>query len=335
MKVLLHLPGGTLRQCFRSVDLDRLRQHHTIQLPSDKGGTALLDDFNRHAGAAHVLITGWGTPDITPAMLEQASQLKAIVHSAGSIRQLAPAEVWQRGIRVATCNGALAIGVAETTLGMMISGLKGFFPGHAWTRNGHWHDPRLGTDHNVIRELFGVTIGVISASKVGLHVVSLLRNFEVEILLYDPFMTQDRAKEMGARLVSLEELMRLSDVVSLHAPALPATRHLLRREHFKAMKDHAIFINTSRGMIVDEAALIEELKTGRIFAFIDVTDPEPPAKDHPFRALPNVVLTPHIAGNASNGCFRQGRSAVDQVLEFAEGRRMHGEVTAEMCQVMA
>ena len=95
------------------------------------------------------------------------------------------------------------------------------------------------------------------------------------------------------------------------------------------MKRHAIFINTARGMIVDEPALVDELRTGRIFAFIDVTHPEPPRPDHPFRTLPNCVLLPHIAGAITNGVRRQGRSIVDQVMEFAEGKTMHGEITNE------
>ena len=101
------------------------------------------------------------------------------------------------------------------------------------------------------------------------------------------------------------------------------------------MKRHAIFINTARGMIVDEPALCEELKTGRIFAFIDVTDPEPPRPDHPFRTLPNCVLTPHIAGAISNGCQRMGRSIVDQIFEFADGKKTHGEIRREQFEIMA
>jgi phosphoglycerate dehydrogenase-like enzyme len=110
---------------------------------------------------------------------------------------------------------------------------------------------------------------------------------------------------------------------------------MLGREQFKLMANHAIFINTARGMIVDETALCDELRTGRIFAFIDVTDPEPPAANHPFRSLPNVVLLPHIAGAVGNGCLRMGRSIVDQILEFAAGKTTHGEISRAMWQRMA
>ena len=335
MKVFFYLPQGTIAKCFRPADLARLAPVDEVVAPPCTDEQSLKAAYAQHAPQAEALVTGWGTPPLTVELLDAAPRLKVLVHSAGSIKALVPPSTWERGIRVGTTNEALGIGVAETTLGMMIAGLKGFFPARLWTAAGNWHSQTLGSDHVAVREIFDVTIGLISASKVGRHVMRLLRNFEVNVLVYDPYLTPAEAGQLGATLVTLDDLIRRSDVVSLHAPAMPATRHMLGRAQFRAMKDHAIFINTARGMIVDEAALIDELKTGRISAFIDVTDPEPPAKDHPFRSLPNVVLTPHLAGHVSNGCFRQGRSAVDQLIEFRQGRRMHGEVTPEMFAVMA
>lgn len=320
MKILFNLPPSTIVRCFRKTDLDRLAATHDLVLPDfeaegafvelaatgrlsgDNPEVAALKRFvGEHLAEVEVMVTGWGMIPLTFGTLAAAKKLRAIVHSAGSIKTLVPEEAWKRGIRVGTCNAALAVGVAETTLGMILCGLKGFFPAREWTRDGKWHDPKLGMAWEVLREPFGLAVGVISASKVGLHVLKLLRAFEMEVLLYDPFMKSERVQELGATLVGLEELI----------------------------------INTARGMIVDEAAMIEELKMGRISAFIDVTDPEPPAKDSPLRSLPNVVLTPHLAGHASNGCFRQGRSALDQVLQFASNRRMPGEVTLAMLATMA
>ncbi|MCC7518293.1 MAG: hydroxyacid dehydrogenase [Verrucomicrobiae bacterium] len=353
MKVLFNLPPSIIERCFRKSDLDRLAAEHEVRLPDFSAGgafaefaakgersdqaseSAALKRFvQEHLTEAEAMVTGWEMIPVTAEDVAAAKNLRLIVHSAGSVKRLVAEEAWKRGIRVATCNEALAIGVAETTLGMILCGLKGIFPAREWSRAGHWHDPKLGTPRDVVRELYQVTIGVISASKVGLHLLRLLRAFEVEVLLYDPYVTPERAKELGATLVELDELVRRSTVVTLHAPSLPATRHLLKGGHFRAMQDGAIFINTARGAIVDETAMIEELKRGRITAFIDVTDPEPPAKDNPLRTLPNVILTPHLAGHVTNGCRRQGRSAVDQVFEFAANRPMRGEVTLEMLAQM-
>ncbi|MDD2710890.1 MAG: hydroxyacid dehydrogenase [Verrucomicrobiae bacterium] len=324
-----------LNRCFLPDDIASLQKTNTIWLPEDSTPEKMSQQFAVQAPQAGAMITGWGTPPITDAMLDQAPELKVIVHSAGSIKGLLPESIWERGIRVGTCNGALAVGVAETTLGMIIAGLKGFFPAREWTSAGHWSDPKLGTNRTIIREPFEMTVGVIGASKVGRHLLRLLKNFEMKILLTDPFIDAGQARDLGATLVDLDEVAAKSDVITLHAPALPSTHHMLQARHFKSMKDGAIFINTARGMIVDESALVAELKTGRISAFIDVTDSEPPAKDHPFRSLPNVVLTPHLAGHASNGSFRQGRSVIKQLMEYQNGEQMHGEVTKEMCPSMA
>jgi phosphoglycerate dehydrogenase-like enzyme len=336
MHILFHLPTRSLLRCFADKDLARLqKQHEVILPPADADTDALLQNYEKYALQSRAVVTGWGTPPLTKEQLDLAPELEVVVHSAGSIKALIPEELWQRDIRVATCNGALAVGVAENTLGMIIAGLKNYAACRDWTREGKWSDPKLGTEHFIVREPFDVTIGIIGASKVGRYLMKLLRMFEVEILVYDPFFSEAEADELGVQSVSLENLMAQSDVVTLHAPVLDSTRHMLKAQHFQAMKDRAIFINTARGVIVDEAALLAELQTGRIYAFIDVTDPEPPAVNHPFRFLPNVVLTPHIAGHASNGTRRQGRSTVDQLLEFAAGKPMSGEVTEAMFRVMA
>jgi phosphoglycerate dehydrogenase-like enzyme len=333
MRILFHLPLPTLGRCFAPRDLARLQAQHEVMLPAED--FAHHRDWSAHAPKCDVVVTGWGTPHISDEMLNEAPNLRALVHSAGTTKTLLPHGFWLRNIRLATANEALGIGVAETTISLIIAGLKGFFPLSEETRAGRW----LPKDHAPggfpIRELYQMTIGLIGASKIGRHAIRLLKNFEVEILLADPDVTADEAAALGAELVDLNQLLRRSDVVSLHAPALPSTRHMLSHAQFSAMKDKAIFINTARGSIVDEDALVAELKRNRIFAFIDVTNPEPPAVDHPFRSLPNCVLFPHVAGAIGNGCLRQGRSVVDQLFELSAGQRMHGEVTREQFAIMA
>lgn len=295
----------------------------------------LFEGWHRWAAEADAVVTGWDSPRIDGAMLEAAPKLGAIVHSAGSIRPFIPASIWMSGIRIATANEALGKGVAETTLGLIIAGLKGFFSCATLTRSGLWQGAIPGKGYGRVRELYDVTIGIIGASRTGRHVLRLLKEFDARVVVCDPTIDGAEAASLGARLVTMDELMRVSDVVSLHAPALPKLHHMLGRQEFAAMKDDAIFLNTARGMLVDESALIAELQTGRISAILDVTSPEPPAKDSPLRRLPNVTLLPHIAGAISTGCLRQGRSTVDQLLEFAAGERMQGEISRERFDIMA
>lgn len=333
--VLFYLPKRMLDQCFSRKDLARLERSFRCLYPTSDRPEDLNAAWTAHAANLQAVVTGWDSPSITESMLASAPQLEVVVHSAGSIRPFIPDSIWQSGIRIATANDALGKGVAETTLGLIIAGLKGFFPCASLTRSGAWQAALPARGFGRVRELYEVTIGLIGASRTGRHVVRLLSEFDADVVVADPTLNAQDAEQLGVRLVSLEQLMRTSDVVSLHAPALPQLRHMLGAREFRVMKNDAIFINTARGMLVDEAALLAELSTGRISAILDVTSPEPPAPDSPFRSLPNVTLLPHIAGAISTGCLRQGRSAVDQLLEFSRGEAMQGEITLERFATMA
>ncbi len=334
MDVVFLLTTPMLDLCFDSADLARLGGHRVV-LSGTNDPARLAEFWDSHAFRADVLITGWKTPPLTEGALDKAPRLRGVLHAAGSTRHLLPKSVWERGLRIASAREALAIGVAETTLGMVIAGLKGFFPAARYAREGGWLIDNDTVHGHRIREMYKSTIGVIGMSKSGRHLIRLLRNFEVKILVTDPHVSAEEIEHHGAEPVELDELMGHSDVVALLAPSLPETRGMLGARQFRLMRDGCIFINTARGDIVDEDALAAELSTGRISAFIDVTHPEPPRPDHPFRCLPNVVLTPHLAGAVGNGCRRIGRSIVDQVLEFAAGKPMHGEISARQWAILA
>jgi phosphoglycerate dehydrogenase-like enzyme len=279
---------------------------------------------------ADIAITSWGVANLDANILDAAPNLKAVIHAAGSVKPVVSQELWNRGIRVSSGNGPLGIGVAETALALTITSLKNMWRIREETREGGWREEKKRT-----REMYGVTIGVIGAGKAGRHFIKLLKNFDVHILLADPVVSAEQAQELGVEKVELDELMSRSDVVSIHAPSIPATYKMINRERLALMKDGAILINTARGSIVDEEALAAELETERLFACIDVTDPEPPAADHPFRKLRNCVLTSHIAGAVTNGIYRIGRFAVQEVERFLKGEKMEGEVYEKDMSVLA
>jgi len=154
--------------------------------------------------------------------------------------------------------------------------------------------------------------------------------------LYDPYVTPIDARALGVTLMGLDEMIACSDVVSLHAPATEGSRHMINSGNAPLLKDGALFINTARGMLADEAALVKELETGRIFACVDVTDPEPPAADHPFRKLKNVILTPHIAGGHTvNGRLTLGRNIINETYNYLTKGLLRYEVRREMLELMA
>lgn len=300
--------------------------------------TLCLDDFTSPAArsalaTAEVLLTSWSCPRISPDVLDAASRLRAVVHAAGSVKGHVDRECWQRGIAVSSAAEANAVPVAEFTLAaVLLAGKRAQLTAHLYRERRGRLDPStyLADAGNYRR-----TVGVIGASRIGRRVIALLRSFDIHVVLYDPFIDQVQAEALGTRLASLDELVASSDVVTLHAPALSTTRHLIDRNRLSLMRDGATLVNTARGSLVDTPALEAELLTGRLNAVLDVTDPEPLAPDSPLFTLPNVVLTPHIAGSVGVELFRLGDWAVAEVERFATGRPFLGGVQESELESMA
>lgn len=313
---------------FNEEHLGRLRNLGEVSL-NEQIGAPTREQTKRLIAGADIAITSWDCQELAEDVLAHAPDLKVVLHAAGSIKGIATAAVWERGIRISNGTEALGKGVAETALGLTIASLKDMWRLSQHTRGGSWG----GTSR--VKELFGVTIGVIGAGKAGGHYIKLLQNFDVKVMLYDPIVTHEEAERMGASKVELEQLLGQADVISIHAPSLPSTDKMFNKETLARLKDDCILINTARGTIIDEPALIEELDKGRLFACLDVTNPEPPDPNHPFRKLPNVILLPHIAGSVNNGLYRLGASIVDDIELFANNSRMRGEVTSDQLNILA
>jgi phosphoglycerate dehydrogenase-like enzyme len=278
-------------------------------------------------GGADVAIGSWKTPLPDERLLAACPRLRLWVHAAGSVKMMFGPQLRGRGLVVASCAPAIAEQVGEFTLGLIIVGLKRLIPNAAANRAGPAPKPA-----NALTPM-NATVGVIGASHVGRRVMQLLRPMGSRIVLFDPYVTDEQARELGAtKAADLVSLCASSDLVTLHAPLLPSTRRMLSADQFRAMRDDCVFINTARGGCVDEPALLAELERGRLFAFLDVTDPEPAPADSPLRRLPNVVLTSHIAGMAE---YRIGRQAVDDVEAFLQGRAPKLVVTEDMLDRMA
>lgn len=279
---------------------------------------------------ANYIITTWGSPRIEKDILDVCPDLAAVMHAAGTPKPVISDELIARNIRVTYSAIALGEGVAETALTMAISAIKGLFILPEHTAKGEWNECK-----RLARDFYDITIGIISGGFVGRHMIKLLQNFNVDVLLYDPFVSAEQAAEMGAVKAELNELLEKSDVISIHAPSIPATDNMLNASNLPLIKDGAVLINTARGSIIDEAALIEELKKNRFFACIDVTNPEPPAEDNELRTLPNVRLTPHIAGAIANGQKRIAKHICEELVRCENGETMRTELDATKLATMA
>lgn len=296
--------------------------HHQGQMPANK------DELLALLPGVEACITSWGVAQFDDEVVAAADSLGAIAHMGSSVQRYISDAVFERDIRVTSAGIALARDVAETTIGLMIVGRKRIWPLSQHVRDGGWRDSPVW-DRWDSRELSRSTVGLVGASNVGRRVIEFLAPYETTILVSDPFLSRSDADHLGVEIVELDELLERSDVVSLHCPENEHTRQLLNEATLPLMKDGAVLINTARGGLIEEGALVAELETGRIFAFLDVSDPEPPLEDSPLRSLPNVVLTPHIAGCIEN-CNRMGELAVAEVRRFLNNQEAVYAITPDM-----
>lgn len=280
-----------------------------------------------------VLLTSWGAPRLDAEMLDRMPRLRAVVHAAGSVQGLVSDELWERGITVTSAADANAVPVAEYTFASIILAFKRAFV--------HMRSPFevLGWGDLVGSRRYGSvgrTVGIVGFSRIGRRVVRMLRQLDdVRIFVSDPFVSPEAVAAAGAELVPLEEMLGRVDVLSLHAPALPETHHMIGRAELAALRDGATVINTARGWILDHDALFEECAAGRIDAVLDVTEPDPLPADAPLRALPNVALTPHIAGSMGAEARRLADSALDDVETLLHGGILSQVITRRDMELSA
>lgn len=265
-----------------------------------------------------IIFSTWGMARMDEEFLAAFPKLRAVFYAAGAMRQLYTDACWERGLVISSANAINAIPVTEFALAQIILAAKRALPAMR----------RVRRDRNfsAFKDLnapgfFRSTVGLISLGAIGRDVARRLQAFDVHVLAYDPFISAEAAADLGVELTSLETLFADSDVISCHTPLLPETRALLRGEHFRAMKPHATFLNTARGGVLDEPALIATLtERPDLTAVLDVTDPEPPAPDSPLYELPNVFLTPHISGSHGPECARMAWAMIAEYDRYVSGQ---------------
>jgi phosphoglycerate dehydrogenase-like enzyme len=290
---------------------------------------AAFDDPRAEAllARAEVMLSGWGCPALGAEVLARAPRLRLVAHAAGTVKNHVTPECFARGVRVSSAAAANAVPVAEYALAaILLAGKRAFRlqrlyadlrAGRLWPRE----IPIPGNHQRVV--------GIVGASRTGRRLVELLRPFDFHVLVYDPFLDAPGAAALGVEPVGLDELLRRADVVSLHAPEVPATRNLLDARRLALLRDGAVLVNTARGALVDTAALVRELASGRIDAVLDVTEPEVLPADSLLYELPNVFLTPHVAGAIGGETARMVELALDEIERFVRGEPLAHEVRLE------
>ncbi|OGV58383.1 MAG: hypothetical protein A2X49_10475 [Lentisphaerae bacterium GWF2_52_8] len=258
------------------------------------------DELLRIAADADIIWTLGPNLVLSDAVLNKLPRCRAIFRSGSGVDELPLEAAAKRGIHVCNSPEAIAESVAEHTVALLFSLVRQIPFDDRQLRQGIWNSSLDGKDFHISRR----TLGLLGLGRIARHVVKMLSGFEMRFLGYDPHVSQEEMSSIGVEMLSLTELLKRSDYVSIHCPLVPATRHLIGKTQFESMKPKALLINTSRGAVIDEKALYEALVARKIGgAALDVTDPEPPDPKNPLLQLDNVIITPHVA--AFSGDFRE------------------------------
>ena len=291
MKTYLAISQGTTRNSFLTPGnmelLNRLGSVRECEVPLSE------ETVIRSIGDSEIYLTCWGSPRLSGAILDAAPDLKLLVHLGGTVAPFVSDEMWERGIRVISGNRDFAESTAEGALAYLFAAQRDIpFFSRELKENKRWKEKDAQN-----RGLLGKTVGVVSYGAVARNFVRMIQPFRVKILLYDIVpLPEEEKKRYGIEQVDLETLFSEADIISVHTPLNDQTHHMIGKELFERIKPDTLFLNTSRGKVVDQTALETELAKGRFRALLDVYETEPPAADCRLFDLPNVIMMPHMAG---------------------------------------
>lgn len=277
------------------------------------------------------VFSGWGMPLMDEAFLAVVPKLKHVFYGAGSVRGFYTDIARARGVRISSAWRANAVPVAEFAHAAIILSLKKY-----WRLQSKIKATKIWSAGMAVPGAFHTTVGLLSLGAIGCLVAQRLSSHDLRVVAHDPYFSPEQAAALGVELVSLETLFAESEVVSIHAPNLPSTRGMVSGELIRSMKPDASLINTARGQVIDEPAMIEALcLRDDLDAILDVTATEPDNADSPLWDMPNVFLTPHIAGSLGKECHRMGEYMAEEWERYRAGQPLQHEVTEALLKTMA
>jgi len=294
-----------------------------------------LDEHKSFLRETEVIVTTWNFLPLTDAQIsEYFPKLRLVLYGAGSVQGFARPFL-NRGIKVVSSWAAIAVSVAEYASSQVLLANKGYFQILlAMKREGHRAASNISA--NICPGNYDSKVGILGVGMIGTMVAKRLKESRIEIYAYDPYLSDEKAKALDVRKSTLEEVFSNCQTITNHVANNAQTEKMLDYRHFSLMKDYATFVNTARGATVVEADLVRALKEKPTrTAVLDVTWPEPAAPDHEFRSMPNVFMTPHIAGAATNEVLRQADYMFDELKRFISGEKLLYEVTLQMLETMA
>ena len=297
-------------------------------------GDAYDRDFIlKNVADADIYLTAWGSPRLDADILDAAPNLKLLVHVCGTVAPYVSDEMWDRGVRAISGNVFLAESTAEGVFSYILAAQREI-PRYSDAL----HDRKQWkTSSDVSRSLLGKTVGVVSYGAVARHLIKMMQPFRVKVLVYDIVdIPEADKKAYGIEQVSLEDLFRRAEIISVQTPLNDATHHLIGKRLFDLIQPDALFVNAARGAVIDQSALEDALAEGRFRAALDVYDPEPPLEDSRLFELPNVLMMPHMAGPTTDIRKEIALEMIKEAHEFIDlGKPLRNEITAAAARKMS
>lgn len=291
-KVLVTIPEGAVRDTFVPQNVRQRLDSLFETTYNDTGRQYTQNELRDLLPHYDAVLTGWGTAMMSADVLEGNQRLKLIVHTGGTVGNLVDSYAYDNGITVFSGNQLYAESVAEGTIAYMLLAQRRLPHYLNEVEEGRWR-----TEADVWEGLLDKTVGIVGLGTISTILIRMLKTFRVKIKVFSHYeIPQELRSLYHVQEASLEEIFSTCDIVSVHSALNSQNRSLIQKEHFELLKENALFLNTSRGDVINEEALIEELKTGRFRAVVDVYHQEPLAADSPLRTLPNVYAIPHMAG---------------------------------------
>ncbi len=323
MKILIGSPADATRATFLTKENIAMLESIGDVTWNEKRRPFTEEELREEIAGKDVIVTGGGTPPITACVMENADRLKLIAHYGGSVKNHVSDAAYEKGVRVVCGNDAFAHSVAEGTIAYMLASLRRIPHFDREVHRNGWGELDYFNE-----SLSYKTVGLIGYGDVSRHLVNMLKPFLTEVLIYSSHLTEEQARELGVEKVSLEELLRRSHVVSLHCANRPENHHMINKETLAMMRDGALIVNTSGTVVIDEEALYQECKTGRLRAAIDVheTEAELPLQSK-LRWLEDALLIPHHAGPTIDRRQTAAKIIIEDILNFKNGLPLEHEIS--------
>lgn len=329
MKILVAMPSGVTKDTFFPKEviakLEALGQvEHNLL-----GRQYTAEEFRDALEEKDICISGWGTPALTGFVLEKADRLKALLHTGGSVANVVSNELYEKGVRVLSGNKLYAESVAEGVVSYMLCSLRELIFYNNEVKSGGWRDGNFKNEG-----LLDQTVGLIGFGAVTRSLIKLLKPFRCNIKVFSNSASKEQLAEYGATKAEIKEIFSGCKLISIHSPYRKDTHHMINKELLGLIAPGSILINTARGGVIDEEALIEALETGTFKAVLDVYEQEPLPEDSRLRTLDNVITIPHMAGPTVDRRAKVTEALIEAIEKLATGEELPLEIKASYAALM-